>query len=191
MEIAYLHLVTNHIPIIGIPFALFVLVWGLWRKSDEIKITSFVIFSVLGLMTLGVFLLGKGGEDFVEELPGVMHDAIESHERAATVALISVLAVALVSAFALLRYRIFGRTIAGVVGERVNIFPRWIVFLTLVLALGSAGVLGYTGRLGGKIRHTEFHGGVQATDNDANDVDANGEQEEGGGRRRGRNRGGR
>jgi hypothetical protein len=30
-----------------------------------------------------------------------------------------------------------------------------------LLALIASGVVGYTGKLGGKIRHTEFHGGAQ------------------------------
>jgi hypothetical protein len=178
MEIAYLHLVTNHIPIIGVPFALAILLWGFWRKSDELKTAGFLAFAVLGAATIGVFLLGQGGEDFIEDLPGVSRDAIEEHEEFATFALISVLIVAGASLFALLRYRFFSTS----AGESATAFPRWILFLVLALGLGSSAVLGYTGRLGGKIRHPEFHG---ATSTETRDV----EKENEGGRKRGRDRG--
>ena len=186
MEIAYLHLVTNHIPIIGLPFALAILIWGLWRNSDEVKTASFLAFVLLGAATVGVFLLGQGGEDFVEDLQGVSHDAIEAHEKLATLALISVLLVAAASLFALLRYRL----LRGATPELSAVFPRWVVLLVLTLALGSSAVLGYAGRLGGKIRHPEFHGGQTAAA-EAGDAENANEEEKEGGTKQGRNRGGR
>lgn len=193
MEIAYLHLVTNHIPIIGVPIALAILALGVWRKSDELKWAGFMLFAFLGVATVGVYLLGQGGEDFVEELPGVSHDAIDDHKQVATFALISVLLVAGLSLFALARYRWFRRPepeeMPG--GTTAQIFTRSIVFTTLIVALASSAILGFTGRLGGKIRHPEFHGGVQATQEaEGENGDAEGDGGEKG-QRRGRNRGGR
>jgi len=170
MDTAYLHIITNHIPIIGVPLALFLLVLGIWRKSDELKTASLLIFAFLGIATLGTYLLGQGGEDFVEDLAGVSHDAIENHEDFARVALISVAITALFALFALVRYKGFsflkrrsadspanGESSA----EPVLHFPNWIVLAVLILALASSAILGYTGKLGGKIRHTEFYGGAQ------------------------------
>jgi hypothetical protein len=199
MEIAYLHLVTNHIPIVGIPFALAVLLIGIWRNSDEIKAVGFLIFAFLGLVTIGVYLLGQGGEDFVEDLAGVSHDAIEDHEGVATFALASVLVTAAAAVFALLRYgglrllapRFRKTAEADKVDTqtRPSVFPTWIVLSVLAIALVTSGILGYTGRLGGKIRHPEFHGGVQATGNETNEAGENDEQGESDGKGRGRNRG--
>jgi amino acid transporter len=200
METAYLHLVTNHIPIIGIPFALAVLIIGIWRNSDEIKAWSFLIFAVLGLLTIGVYLLGQGGEDFVEELAGVSHDAIEDHEGVAKFALGSVLVTAAIAVFALVRYgglRLlaprFRETVEAEKGDaqtQPRAFPTWIVLSVLAIALVSSGILGYTGRLGGKIRHPEFHGGAQTTGNERNEAgetDEEGDEgDKGGGRNRGR-----
>jgi len=188
MEIAYLHLVTNHIPIIGVPFGLAVLLAAIWRNSDEMKALGFLIFVVLGAATVGVFLLGQGGEDFVEGLAGVSHDAIEDHEGFAKFGLASVLAVSVASVFALFRYGGFGllrprfRKVVNETGDEKR-FPMWVVILVVALGLLSSGILGYTGRLGGKIRHPEFHQGSPAS-NDLEDGDS-GE----GRRRRGRNRG--
>lgn len=37
MSAAHVHLLLNHIPILGSIFGLLVLCYGIWRKSDEIK----------------------------------------------------------------------------------------------------------------------------------------------------------
>lgn len=208
MDTAYLHIVTNHIPIIGVPFALFLLILGIYRKSDELKAVSFLVFVFLGLATLGVYLLGQGGEDFVEELAGVSHDAIEDHEDFAKFALASVLILAIISAFGLIRYKGYlvlkrkssDKLLNGEVLATVgSYFPNWLVYGVLILTLISAGLLGFTGKLGGKIRHTEFYGGaVNVEENDkqetktAEESEEN-EENEGGekNRGRGRNRGGR
>lgn len=198
MEIAYLHLVTNHIPIIGVPFAIALMLFGIWRKSDELKTASMLAFASLGALTIAVYLLGQGGEDFVEDLPGVAHDAIEDHEEIAAFALASVLAIAAVSVFALLRYGRFRPRTAPDASDtttrdtRAPLYPKWIVVVVLALAIVSAGILGYTGRLGGKIRHPEFHGQMAPSDEDGDEMDAAGdENDREGRRRRGRNRGGR
>lgn len=172
MEIAYLHLVTNHIPIIGVPFALALLIIGIWRRSDELKAVSFLVFAVLGVLTLGVFLLGQGGEDFVEHLPGVSENAIEEHENIAKFALASVGVLAVLALFALLRYkgisflkpRFKGTAAAEANVQTTSVFATWIVALIVLIALATSGILGFTGQLGGKIRHPEFHDGAAVTD---------------------------
>jgi len=172
MEIAYLHLITNHIPIIGVPFALFLLALGVWRKSDELKTASFLIFVFLGFATLSVFFSGRGGEDFIEKVAGVSETAIGNHEDFAIYALICVEVIALFSLFAILRYRGFRllrfkssndkRMLAGLVSETtLSNYPAWVVLSILVLSLLSTGLLGYTGKLGGAIRHSEFYSSNQ------------------------------
>lgn len=192
METAYLHLVTNHIPIIGVPFAIALLALGIWRKSDELKTASFLAFVIIGIATIGVYLLGQGGEDFIEDLPGVSHDAIEDHEQIATLALASMLILTAVSAWALIRYRLFRRRDLDELDKTTvrPSFPTWTAILVLGFAVASAGVLGYTGRLGGKIRHPEFHGGIQAANGETDESAAEEETDEKG-RGRKRNRGGR
>lgn len=189
MDSAYLHLVTNHIPIIAVPFALAILLLGIWRKSDELKAVALLSFSVLGVATLGVFLFGQGGEDFVEKLSGVSHDAIEDHEKMGLVSLIAVGITAIVSAFGLIFYK--GFSILKRRNENENskiLFPAWLTFLVLFLAILSAGILGYMGKLGGKIRHTEFYGGAVNQEEEEKNEEKSDEES---GKGRGRNRGGR
>jgi hypothetical protein len=201
MDTAYLHLITNHIPIIGVPFALALLLIGMWRNSAEVKAAAYLIFAFLAVATLTVYFLGQGGEDFVEELPGVSHDTIEDHEEFAIFGLVGSIITGVVSLAALLMFGGFGLLFRrrnseppedGEAPRRT--FPSWINLTVLVLALITAALLGYTGQLGGKIRHPEFHGGVTAAttaNQEAGDPEAADADENGSGRGRGRGRGGR
>ena len=184
MDSAYLHIVTNHIPIVGVPFALALLVLGIWRKSVELKSVALLVFTLLGIVTLGVYLLGQGGKEFVEHLAGVSEHAIEEHEKMGLISLGSVGVTAILSLLGLILYKGFfflkrrqsDRILDGEVSaEAKPSLPNWLIFAVLGLAILSSGILGYTGKLGGKIRHTEFYGGATNT-----------EEEEGGGRGRGR-----
>ncbi len=181
MESAYLHIVTNHIPIIGVPLALALLVLGIWRKSDELKTASFLVLIFLGAATLGTFLLGQGGEDYVEDLAGISHDSISEHEGFAKFALGSVAVTAILSLFAMFRYKGYSflkRRGNNPLGDDATstaaTFPNWIVFAILVFTLSSSAILGYTGKLGGKIRHSEFYGGVQTFDGQKEETDKEG-----------------
>jgi hypothetical protein len=198
MDTAYLHLITNHVPIIGVPFALALLLVGMWRSSAEIKAAAYLIFAFLAVATLAVYFLGQGGEDFVEELPGVSHDTIEDHEEFAIFGLAGSIATGLVSFAGLLMFGGFGLLFrrhsepAEDGEERRRTFPSWLDLTVLVFALTTAALLSYTGLLGGKIRHPEFHGGVTAAttaNQEADDPEAAETDENGSGRGRGRGRG--
>jgi len=76
-------------------------------------------------------------------LQGVMESGIEQHEDFAIYALVSLIALGVVSLLGL--YLTF---------KKSNL-TRVIAQFTLLLSLLSFGLVGYTGFLGGKIRHTE------------------------------------
>lgn len=89
MNPAHLHIILNHIPVIGVPFGAVLLMYGYVRRSTEIKRASLLVFVFMALITIPTFLSGKAAEDMVEHLPGVTESTIESHEEAATIALIA------------------------------------------------------------------------------------------------------
>lgn len=192
MDTAYLHIITNHIPIIGVPFAAALLVLGIWRKSDDLKSAALLSFFALGLVVILVYLTGEPAEELVENVQGVAENAIDDHEDFAFYALGSVLATAAVSGIAFLLFKGWRIFLRGKNEEGGSTYPVWLAPAVLVLALISSGVLGYTGKLGGMIRHTEFYGAAPAAE--ADDGDEAEEREEAdddeSGRGRGRNRGG-
>ena len=180
METAYLHLITNHLPIIGIPIATALYGFGILRRSEEIKRGGLLLFVFLGVASVGVYLLGQGGEDFIEDLPGVSHDAIENHEGAALLGLIAALVAAAFALFALVRWGWLRRQTSD------PSIPFWASLVVLILGLSASGIFGYVGRLGGKIRHPEFHGSVPQVGAEGNEGRENDVDGDGGRRRRGR-----
>jgi hypothetical protein len=181
MDIAYLHVVINHLPIMGVPIALGLLLLGTWARDDSIKRAALLSFVVLGLLAVPVFLTGKGGEDFIEHVPGVSHDAIDAHEDMATLAFLAIELLAALSLYLFLRHggvAMLGRH-APSPGSRV---PGAAGVLVMVVAIVASGMLGYAGRLGGKISHTEFAADAEA----GMDRDDGRDEDRGRRRRRGR-----
>lgn len=146
MSSAHLHLALNHIPLLGILFGAALLTYGLWRDSSDVQRASLGLLAIAGLTTIAVYLTGEPAEDIVEGLAGVSHDAIEAHEALGTYAL----AAGLLTAFSAL--------LALSLRAARQQLVRWSVLLTLVLALASTGLIGYTANLGGKISHPELRG---------------------------------
>lgn len=194
MNPAHLHIILNHIPVVGIPFGMSLLIWGFLRKSQEVKNAALLVFVAIALVTIPTYLTGKAAEDMVEDLPGVSENLIENHERAATIALV---ATSVLGALALLRLLVLSRFTA--VGGPVTV-------LVLLLSLGVAGWLARTANLGGQIRHSEIRDssvsvGEDEADHDKKESEADTEakeeekdadrEDDKGRRRRGRGRGGR
>jgi hypothetical protein len=164
MNLAYLHIVINHFPIMGVPIGVGLLALGAWARNEAIKRAALLVFVAIGIATIGVYLAGRGGEDFVEHLAGVSEDAIERHEHMAGIALFATEALALLSLVVFARFGGPAMLSRGPEAVTARSVPGWAVATVLVAGLVTAGVLGYTGKLGGQIRHVEFvPGGVDAT----------------------------
>ncbi len=84
MDAAHIHLLLNHIPILGTIFGLLLLCYGTWRHSDEIKKASLGTFVIVALITIVVYLTGDGAAQIVGNLPGVSDAIIRRHDNAAT-----------------------------------------------------------------------------------------------------------
>lgn len=196
MNPAHLHIILNHIPVIGIPFGIAILSYGFLRRNAQIRTLGLLVFVVIALITIPTYLAGKAAEDMVEHLPGVEEDLIENHERAATIALV---ATSVLGGLALIRL---------LVPTRFSMVGGPLTILVFVLSLGVAVWLGRTANLGGQIRHSEIRDsaasvGDAGRDRDRDERDGEeareeqaGEEQRGrednrGRRRRGRGRGGR
>lgn len=143
MNWAHAHLIVNHLPVLGVPFGLALLAWGMVRRSPEIERTSLLVFVLTALASGAVYLTGTQAEDAVEQIAGVSPVAVGSHEDAALWALLSaaVLAVAALSGLVLFRKRPSP--------------PCGFLLAVLLLATLTAGMFAWTANLGGKIRHPE------------------------------------
>lgn len=144
MNWAHLHLVLNHIPVVGALFGILLLFISLALKSDELKKATLILFAIIALLSIPVFLTGEPAEGMVEHLDGVSESLIERHEESALVSLVTVELLGIVSLAGLFLLR------------RAPRLPAWFVALLLVLSIAAAASLAWTANLGREIRHSEI-----------------------------------
>jgi len=147
MSFGYLHLVMNHIPVVGIPVVLAFLGFGLWTRNTPAQRFSLLLLVGFALLIVPVYMTGEPAEEVVEHLPGVAESLIHAHEEAAEVSLIITLVGGAMALVALLFPQDERRRRLASIG-------------TLVVATIAFASLVYTASLGGKIRHTEFGSGA-------------------------------
>lgn len=152
MNWAHVHLILNHIPVLGVLFGLLLLAWGMVRGNESIQRVALATFFVAALVAIPVFLTGEPSEDAVEHLAGTAESAIETHEDAAVLSLISVELLGLIAVLSFLRRR------AGL--------SRYVMRAALVTSVVTAGLMARTANLGGKIRHAELRGAAAQPQDD-------------------------
>ena len=68
---AHLHLMLNHVPLLGTAFGLGLVGWALLRKSEELKKISLGVFVIVAVLAVPAYLMGEPAEKLVENLPDV------------------------------------------------------------------------------------------------------------------------
>lgn len=143
MSEVHIHLLLNHVPVIGVFGAMLVLGIGIVKRSQDVMRVGLGLVVLVAVASLVVYLTGEPAEHLVERLPGISKTALEAHEDAAFYATVVALLLGVAVAAGLLVYR--NRTV-----------PLWLAVWTLLLSLVSAGVTAWTAGLGGQIRHSEI-----------------------------------
>ena len=154
MNWSHVHLLLNHVPVLGTIFGLALIAWGLWRRDQAIQRVALATFAIAALVAIPVYLTGEPAKEVVEHLAGTAESAIETHEDAGLLALVG---VELLGAIAL----------AGIALRRAGAF-RVATRMALVLSLLTAGLMARTANLGGRIRHAEI-GGTAAQQSEKGD----------------------
>ena len=147
MNSAHLHLLFNHIPILGSAFGLVLLAWGLLRRSDAVARVGLATLVLAALFAIPAYLTGPAAEHLVEDLPGISDAAIHPHEEAAMIASYALWMLGAACAWILWRYRRIGMSV-----------PSRYTRLAFVGAVVVAGLMTWTSLLGGVIRHAEIRG---------------------------------
>jgi hypothetical protein len=156
MDLTHLHLMLNHLPVIGTPVVAALLLWGLLRGSRELLRTAAGAAVIVAAISYPVFLTGEPAEDRVEDAAWYQERLVHEHEERSEAALIAVLVTGLVAAVTLWQSR-GGRDV-----------PRATAGLTLAGLAVSAGLFGWAALAGGVIRHDEVRAGaVAATPGDS------------------------
>ena len=146
MNGAYLHLVMNHVPVVGMPLSFLLLLAGVVRKSKELTQAGLVALILMGLITIPVFKTGGPAARVLHNTPGatIERGAIHEHAEAADYAFT---ASAILGVLAL---------IAFVWGCRSESVPMVLSVIVLLGALATSVIMGRVAHLGGLIRHPEI-----------------------------------
>lgn len=148
MSWGHVHLLLNHIPVIGTFLALLLLLVAFVRKSEELKKVTLGLFVLIALVTIPVYLTGEPAEEMVEHIPGVSEAMIGRHEDAALFSLIAVEVAGIIALAGLLLF------------NRKKGLGNLLAIVTLAFSVVTGGILGWTANLGGQIRHTEISSGA-------------------------------
>ena len=141
----YIHVVLNHLPIIGLLPGLIVLIIAILQKSRATAIAAYTVIFVMSLSVFPVMEFGEKAEDQVESLMDKtsrhwLHEHTARADRAAWI-----------------YYVAAGFALGGIIAPRVlpksAQFFLWATLLIGITAL-LAGV--WIASAGGKIMHREF-----------------------------------
>lgn len=141
---AHIHLMINHLPIIGFPLVAAVLAVGLVRRSRDLLLTATALAVLLGAATFAVKQSGEEAEEVIESAAWASETRIHAHEEAAEKATIAALVTALIAAVMWLRLRAGPAVVLG--GPTV----------VLALLLVTSALMAWTALEGGPIRHDEI-----------------------------------
>ena len=148
---AHLHLLVNHVPILGSLFALGLLAASYMVAGDVLRRTAFVV--LIGSAIAGVLAnqTGEPAEDAIRGYPGVKREVIHEHEEMGEKAYLIAAAVGVLALGALVKYR-------------RSPVPGGVTMVMVLATAFSSGAMVYTGLLGGRVRHTEIRPGAVKQD---------------------------
>jgi uncharacterized membrane protein len=146
MNLAHLHLLLNHFPIIGTVIGLGLFVVSLVGKNDDLKRAGLIVFAFTALLTIPTFFSGVGAQGAIGGSPGVSKALIQEHEASA---MLATLFMQITGALALVelwrRHRITTR-----------VRWDWNLVSILLFSILTVGVMTRVGSTGGEIRHPEM-----------------------------------
>ncbi len=144
MNWAYLHVIINHFPIVGVIIGTLLLIVGMYYKNEGVTISGLGTIVFAAIMGVIVDLTGDPAKETVEGMPDMVQSLIIRHEDIASAAMFILIPAGLLAVVSL--YSIWKKEKS----------VRYLVIITLVFSLISCVGMGFAGRTGGQIRHTEF-----------------------------------
>lgn len=144
MNGAHLHLIVNHLPIVGVIIGTLVMAVGMMLKKEQVKQTALGINLFSAITSLIAFFTGEEAEELVENIKGISETFIHVHEEYAESFLILSVVLGFVSLVTLYfsikskKYAKYGFIIAFCIS---------LVLIFIGKQVGTSG---------GEIRHTEI-----------------------------------
>src|SRR5262249_5514891 len=89
MNAPQVHLMLNHLPVMGVLFSALVLAIGRVLRNEAISRLAIAVLAASALAAVPVLLSGEPAEKSIEHTAGVSERVIEAHEDAARVAIVA------------------------------------------------------------------------------------------------------
>jgi len=138
---AYLHLLSNHLPIVGTLLGILLLVIAAVKPNLNTKLSAYIIMLVSGLGGFVAYFSGESAEEAIEHIRGVSHQLIHVHEEMAENALVFV-------------FLLTAASLLGLWAERSQwTSAKKIELFALIVGVIAFILFAFTGYLGGHIRH--------------------------------------
>jgi len=149
MSWTHLHLMLNHLPVLGVPALLLLLAWALVRRSPAVARAALWGTVLLAPAAQLVSLAGEQSEEQIEQVVPIDEAVVERHEEMAEIAT---------------RVLIVTAVLAGITLWRSRRAPGTGLLPAAVLAglVAASGLMAYSAWTGGMIRHTEIRAGAAA-----------------------------
>jgi uncharacterized membrane protein len=144
VNLAHLHLLLNHFPIIGTLVGVGLFLFSLVGKNDDLKRAGLITLAVMALISLPAFFSGIGAQGAIQKITGVSAALIDRHEGAAILALLFMEITGALSVAGLWQSYKFSTP------------ARWNVAAVLVFSLITVGLMTRVGTTGGDVRHPEI-----------------------------------
>jgi cobalamin synthase len=147
MNDAHLHLLLNHLPIIGLLIGTLILLVGILLKSSVSKKIALTVILFASISAIPTFSFGEGAEEVVEHMEGVTketHHLIHEHEEKAELFMPFVWILIALS------------LIAIILEWKKNKIAKFVQIATLIVALTATYIAREVGTTGGEISHPEI-----------------------------------
>jgi hypothetical protein len=144
MNYSHIHIVLNHFPTIGTFFGLGLLLYGMWRKNQDLQIMSFVTFMVMAMLVIPTFVTGAAANEAIKARADFDSMMVDAHRSAAIQASAFLFLTGTFAWLALWQYR------------RFKVQSSWTVWTTMVLAAITMALMMEAGTHGGEISHPEI-----------------------------------
>ena len=151
MNLAHIHLLLNHFPVVGTLIGLGLFFGALIGNSSDLKKASLVIFLGIALLSIPTYMSGNAAQAEIKSLPGVSDRLIVEHQNAALLAYVFMEIMGAVSWFGLWQFR------------RNSRFGSWTLAAVLLLSLVTVTLMANAANIGGAIRHPEILSETGAT----------------------------
>ena len=148
MNLAHIHLLMNHWPVIGSFVGLGLFLVALVTKSDDLKQTALAFFGLMALVAIPTYMSGDVAHEVLKGSGGLSEPLIKTHQG---VALLSLIFMEITGAAALVGLWQFSRMSRPAPG----VAARSNSTVVLVLAIVTVVLMSITGNSGGAIRHPE------------------------------------